>query len=186
MVGLVLLCSTMFSYAQAQRISVESEKAANTDFSKFKTFYWISQIDSESDKGSVFFLNDLVLQAQVIDAVKAELMGLGYTLDANKPDMLVNFRVFDSPTTLRIPEDYGNNYWGGYQLRPISDRTIDVKAGTLLINLIDRENGTIVWQGFASGLINNNAFIKDEATIHEAVNLIFENFNERAKDYSRK
>jgi hypothetical protein len=61
-----------------------------------------------------------------------------------------------------------------------------VKAGTLLVSLVDRKKGAIVWQGFASGLIDNNQFIKDEVKIHEAVNLIFENYGMRADNYSKK
>jgi len=57
---------------------------------------------------------------------------------------------------------------------------------TLLVSMADRESGKVVWQGFASGLIENDAFIKDEGKIREAVNLIFEEYNQRAKEYTRK
>jgi len=68
----------------------------------------------------------------------------------------------------------------------VSDTTsYVVEPGTLLISLVDRKKGSLVWQGFASGLIDNNTFIKDEGKIREAVNLIFDEYGMRATDYDR-
>jgi len=169
--------------ADAQSITVKSDKKLNTDFSRYKTFYWSSQVDRELDEG-LYFLNDLVLKADIRDAVKSELQGLGYKLKTNSPDLIVNFRVFDKPVTLKGHEGYGITYWGQDEYREASDTaSYRVDAGTLLISLADRKNGHLVWQGFASGLIDNNAFIKDEGKIREAVNLIFDEYGYRANQY---
>lgn len=127
------------------------------------------------------------MKALIRDAVKGEMMGLGYHMQSQNPDLIVNFRVFNQPVTLKGFEGYGNSYWGDETYREISDTTsYDVEAGTLLISMADRESGRVVWQGFASGLIENNAFVKDEGRIREAVNMIFNEFNERAMEYTRK
>lgn len=108
-------------------------------------------------------------------------------MQSHDPDLIVNFRVFEEPVTLKGYEGYGTSYWGDEQYRQISDTTsYDVEAGTLLLSMADRESGTVIWQGFASGLIKDNTFIKDEGKIREAVNLIFEEYNQRAKEYTRK
>jgi hypothetical protein len=170
----------------AQSITVASDRRMDTDFSKYKTFYWASQVDDKLDEG-LYFLNDLVLKANTREAVEAELLGLGYTLDANEPDLIVNFRVFEEPVRLKGLEGYGTSYWGGEQYRSISDTTsYEVEAGTLLVSLVDREKGEIVWNGFASGLIDDDKFIKDEGKIREAANLIFEEYGLRAREYSKK
>jgi hypothetical protein len=180
---LVMICGLG---AKAQSITVKSDQALDTDFSKYKTFYWASQVDSQLDEG-MYFLNDLMMKVHVRDAVKSELLGLGYQLQPTNPDLIVNFRVFDKPVRLKGFEGYGTSYWGDTQYRQISDTTsYDVEAGTLLVSLADRESGNVVWQGFASGLIQDNNFIKEEGKIHEAVNMIFEDYNKRAKEYSRK
>lgn len=172
--------------ANAQTITVKADEKLDTDFSKYKTFYFSSQADAWLDKG-VYFLNDLHMKAFVRDAVKAELMGLGYNLQSQEPDLIVNFRVFDSPVTLKGFEGYGTSYWGADEYREPSDtESYDVEAGTLLVSMADRESGQVVWQGFASGLIENNSFIKDETKIREAVNMIFGEFDKRAKEYTRK
>jgi hypothetical protein len=179
-VGLVLT-------SNAQTITVESDRSLDTDFSNFKTFYWSSQADAWLDEGGMYFLNDLGMKAIIRDAVKGEMMGLGYQMQSFEPDLIVNFRVFDKPVTLKGFEGYGVSYWTGQPYRQISDTTsYNVEAGTLLLSMADRKSGQVVWQGFASGLIENNVFVKEEGRIRQAVNMIFEEFNERAKEYTRK
>jgi hypothetical protein len=186
LVGFVLLFTVFSTYAQ--QITVRSDQAEDVDYSKYKTFNWASHVSNELDAG-IYFLNDLILKAQIREAVKAELMGLGYELteNADQANLIVNFRVFDQPVTLKGMEGYGDNYWGETNYAGISETVShDVEAGTLLLSLADRESGKVVWQGFASGLIDNNRFIKDEVKISEAVNLIFDEFNQRAKEYTKK
>jgi hypothetical protein len=174
------------AYVHAQTITVASDRNIDTDFTKYKTFFWSSQVDNQLDEGH-YFLNDLLFKVQVRDAVKAELMGLGYKLEPGTPDLVVNFRVFDKATRLKGSEGYGAAYWGPQQYRDISDTTsYQVEPGTLLISLVDRKKSQIVWHGFASGLIDNDQFIKDEGKIREAVNLIFDEYGLRAKEYSKK
>jgi hypothetical protein len=182
-----LLSAGMICAVHAQNITVKSDRSLDTDFGKYTSFYWSSQADAWLDEGGLFFLNDLGMKAIIRDAVKGELMGLGYQMQSHEPDLIVNFRVFDKPVTLKGYEGYGTSYWGDERYRESSDTTsYDVEAGTLLVSLADRKSGKVIWQGFASGLIENNVFIKEEVKIREAVNLIFAEFNQRAKEYTRK
>lgn len=170
----------------AQTITVASDRNLETDFEKFSTYDFASQVDNELDEG-IFFLNDLVFKGQIRDAVNSELMGLGYSQTDVEPDLIVNFRVFERSTRIKGTDGYGQDYWGSEMYRSISDTTsYEVEPGTLMVTLVDRKTGAMVWHGFASGLIDNNAFIKDEGKIHEAVNLIFEEYGVRAGEYSKK
>src|SRR5687767_314613 len=103
----VAVCIVMLGIAStyAQSITVASDRRVDTDFSKYKTFYFASQVDNKLDEG-LFFLNDLILKANIREAVKGELMGLGYTLQPNDPDLIVNFRVFEEPVRLKGLEGY--------------------------------------------------------------------------------
>ncbi len=172
--------------ANAQDVTVETDRRLNHDFTQYDSFHWTSQVDMELDEGN-YFLNDLVMKSYVRDAVRAEMLGLGYRQDPANADLLVSFRVFDKAVRLKRYDDYGDTYFGKGQYRMIDDAAAyHVEAGTLLISLIDRKEGAIVWQGFASGLINNDEFIKDEVSIHEAVNLIFQEFSPLLRDYTRR
>jgi hypothetical protein len=178
----LMTCSITF----AQKITVEANQSADADFTKYKTFNWSSQVSDELDPG-FYFLNDLVLKAEVRDAVEGELNGRGYKRAESAPDMIVNFRVFEQPATLRGFEGMGDNYWGNNEATGANSQIeYNVKPGTLMVNIVDAKSGQVVWQGFASGLINDNKFIKDKVQVREAANLIFDRFDERADGLSRR
>jgi len=168
--------------AFAQDILVRSTEAPDTDFSEFKTFNFADQVDNELNAG-IFFLNDLVFKGQVREAIRNEMLGVGYEFSDNDADLVVNFRVFDKPTTLKSAEDYGPGYWGSVSYTTVGEITnYDVDAGTLMISLVDRESGKIVWHGFASGLIEDDKFIKEEGTVIQAVNMIFDDYSENVNE----
>lgn len=175
----------MASFTFAQDIKVEADKRLNVDFSKYKTFYWTKQVDAKLNPG-VYFLNDVVLKDLIRHSVDHELRGMGYKKQANNPDLIVNFRVFDKPTTLKGFTGYGTDYWGTEVRDPASAREYKVQAGTLVVNLLDGKTGEMVWTGFASGLMDGNLFDKKEDKIMQAVNLIFDNYNQRADNYTSR
>lgn len=185
-VGIGTFLILMVSLVNAQQITVNTDEQPDADFSKYKTFYWTSQVDNELDPG-LYFLNDLELKAEIRDAVKSEMEGRGYRLDETSPDMIINFRVFDKPVTLKGFDTYGQSYWGGTTVNgPDQIKSYDVKAGTLLVSMLDKKDSRIVWQGFVSGLIDNDAFMKDEVKIQQAVHELFDRFGHSASDYSMK
>jgi hypothetical protein len=168
------------SFAHAQNVSVDADRKLNTDFSKYKTYTWASQVDNDLDPG-FYFLNDLVLKKRIRDAVRFAMDGRGYKFTRQSPDLMVNFRVFDKPTTIKGFSGYGTTYFGTGETRgPEDATTFDVKAGSLIVNLIDVKTGQVVWRGLASGLTNTNGFDRDENKVKQAVNLVFNEYNQRA------
>ncbi len=165
---------------QAQNVTVDADRKLNVDFSKYKTYTWASQVDNRLDPG-FYFLNDLTLKKRIRDAVGFALDGRGYKLTRQSPDLLVNFRVFEKPTTIKGFTGYGTTYFGVGEVREPEDvTTFDVKAGSIILNLVDTKTGQVVWRGLASGLTNANGFDRDENRIRQAVNLIFEKYPYRA------
>lgn len=186
-VGIVTCLILITSSGNAQNITVKADKNPDTDLNEYKTFYWASHADNQLNDGVIYFLNDLALKQDIREAVGYELESRGYKEDETNPDMVVNFRIFDKPVTLTGYESYGTSYWSGEQIRNREDiATYEVEAGTVLVSLLDRESGDILWQGFASGLVDGDAFVKDENKIKEAVHLIFEEYGFRANEYSSR
>ncbi|GAA4470754.1 hypothetical protein GCM10023189_59950 [Nibrella saemangeumensis] len=135
----------------------------------------------------MYFLNDLVLKDLVRDAVSHEMESRGYKQNRQGADLVVNFRVFDQPTTLRGFTGYGTTYWGDMEVRqPEDTASFQVERGTLMVNMLDRNTGEVVWQGFASGLMEGNEFIHGEDKIKQAVHLIFENYPQEAVPVERR
>ncbi len=177
--GLLLVANL----AQAQQVTIDTDKKLNTDFSKYKTYTWASQVDDKLDPG-FYFLNDLTLKERIRNAVSSEMAGRGYKFTRQSPDLLVNFRVFDKPVTIEGYTGYGTTYFGTNEVREPQDATTyEVKAGSILLNLVDMKTGQIVWRGIASGITNRNGFDRDQNKIKQAVNLIFEKYAFRADKY---
>lgn len=172
--------------ASAQQISVQSREAANADLSRMKTFAWASQLNDALDAGN-YFVNDIVLKTDIKEAVALALEERGYRMDPERPDIIVNIRVFDEPVMLNSYESYGAAFWGDVEFQtPADTLNTELQAGTLIISIVDREAGRILWQGYASGLVENNKFVKDEEKVREAVKLIFERYNYRASEYTKR
>jgi hypothetical protein len=171
---------------QAQEIAVRSHKNPDVDFTRFRTYTWAAQVDQKQDD-SFYFLNDLVMKADIRDAVRSEMETRGYRQDGTNPDLLVNFRVFIRPVNLRGYHGYGSSYWSQSEYDPSSDMTsYDVDAGTLILSMLDRKSGILVWQGFASGLSDTGEFTRNEKKIREAVNLLFEDYGIRVSEYTKR
>jgi hypothetical protein len=178
------LLAILVNVTYAQTITIDADKKLNTDFSKYKTYAWASQVDNRLDPG-MYFMNDLALKERIRNAVGYELDGRGYDYSRQSPDLLINFRVFDKAATLRGFSGYGTTYFGTTEVREPEDATtFEVKPGSVIINLVDTKTGQVVWRGLASGLTTNNAFDRRNNKIREAVNLLFNKFNYRADNYS--
>ncbi len=179
---LVVLFLFCFSTARGQEITVRSFKGGDVDFRKYQRFFWAAQVDNQSDE-SGYFNGDLFLKADIREAVHEELGIRGLVRSERDPQLLVNFRIFDNGALLTGSGGYGYSYWKReeiiYSLEFSSDE-IEVDPGTLIISLLDKDTGRIVWQGFASGLAKD----KDEGLVRDAVRLIFEQY--RSSEYTRR
>ncbi|WP_080055831.1 DUF4136 domain-containing protein [Spirosoma aerolatum] len=182
----LLIATTLLLTASslwAQDVTVEADKKLNIDFSKYKTYGWASQVDSKLDPG-FYFLNDLELKDRIRNAVRFAMDGRGYKYTRQHPDLLVNFRVFEKPVSIKGYTGYGTTYFGANEVRqPDDESTFEVKAGSLIINLVETKTGQVVWRGLASGLTNTNGFDRDQNKIKQAINLIFEKYSSRADAY---
>ena len=171
------------SLTQAQNVTVKTESRPDVDFKPYKTYTWASQVTDKKDKGT-YFANDLALKKQVSDAVGYAMDGRGYKLTGQNADLLVNFRVFDQPTTIKGYTNAGTDYFGPGEVQNMDDQQdIKLQAGTIIISLVDTKTDQVVWTGLASGLTSSNGFERQQGKIREAVNLIFNQFSYRADNY---
>ena len=96
-------------------------------------------------------------------------------------DLIVSYQVLDQKATLHgfnndVPEKAGNK-----EVRQPSDTaTFALEPGTLMVSLIDAKTSEVVWNGWASGLIENRNFLTDQGQLKEAVHAIFEEFKHNA------
>ena len=122
----------------------------------------------------------------VISKVEDEMEGRGYRKDATSPDLLIAYKVIDGATRIKgFSEGEPTRIEGNTEFRQPKDTvSYKVKPGTIMISLIDAKTSEVVWEGFASGVANNDDIINDEMKIKQAINLIFTKYEWRGDKYS--
>ena len=129
--------------AAAQSIQTDFDRAF--DFSKLKTFAFVSQARRPNDPLAVNPINERRVHA----AIDSQLVARGYVEDTSgQPDFLVADHAATRNRVNLQEWGYGPGRWG--------NRRIDVNEyteGTLVIDVVDGASKQLVWRGSASGTI---------------------------------
>src|SRR5215471_6865665 len=142
--------------ALAQDVRYNFDK--DTDFSKFKTYKWVTlkgaqQLDDIADK-------------QVQAAAQAELAKRGLTkVDADDADLLIGYQVaigqekeFTSyDTGWGYGPGWGRGGWYGGGGGMTTGQTSTIYVGQLALDMNDSANKDLVWRGVASKTIDPKA-----------------------------
>lgn len=189
----VVLLAFVTTPILAQNYQVESDKDLSAPFNSYKTYAWAQQVTSA--KSLAYAVNDAIFKTAIKDAVAHELAAREYRMDSQNPDILVNFRVFEQPVEMTGYEGYFRdaNYWGTNEVRNnnlgLIARTHSTVGsndrgkqyyfdkGTIMIQLVDAKKGVVVWQGYASGLTDGNAFDKNTDHVTKAIHQIFREYD---------
>ena len=154
----------------------------DTSLSGYNTYAWISEKQNIPNAYALVGSNEALVfnnessQKMIKDAVELQMAARGFKKDAQNPDMLINFEVLEDDTELRkYILDNGQDYLG-FGPRSESVQMIPVDEGTVLINFMDSRSGNQIWQGYASGALEEKD-IKNMSAMQEKVGAIFEDFD---------
>ncbi len=116
-IPILLLLSIMFvSMAHAQDAEVRVNTDKNADFSQYKTFYWSAAVSGNAANSQVKSFDAATID-QLKQTIIRKMEAMGYTLQENNPDLLVNFYTLtkDTSNTAEKPEfpDLGYSFWWG-------------------------------------------------------------------------
>lgn len=174
----LLLFLLVVGCATGPSIRVDKDPAA--DMSAYKTFGFFDQLSTDRAHYST------IVTSRLKQAARTQLEAKGYTYAEQNPDLLVNFFVkvsekqeIRSTPSATIGVGYygyrGGMYgaWGGY---PYDVQTVNYKAGTLSIDLVDAKKNALVWQGLAEGRVSDEAYKNPGPAIDAVVAQIFSNF----------
>lgn len=178
-----LLTAVMLAGCAAEP-AVRTEAAPGQSVATRATFAWAESAISWPDRKPAAV--DAELQALVRDAVVAQLVERGYAENAGTPEFVVSFHVTvrDLPEhefcTLRtrvLPDDPGREV---EVCRVPGTRTSRVyREGTLIVFVVDRASGVLLWQGVAEDTARSVAEARD--VIRGAVERMFSDFPARAR-----
>ncbi len=168
---------------------VSSDRSPGAELNKYESWAWTSHAKVKDN--TIYTLNDFVLKTNVMNNIEEEMQGLGYSMNQDDPELLVSFLVFDKPTEFRgygvtNDEDFYYDYWAGFDVdEELGEiRSYNFEEGSLVIQMVDKKSGEMIWQGYASGIMDGQMFDRDSEKIAEAVELIFEEFNARGDEYT--
>ena len=188
--ALLILLAFVTTPLLAQRYTITSNRDLSAPFDTYKTYGWAKHVTTTTSLA--YALNDAIMKSKIQDAVAHELKSRNYVMNQRNPDVLINYRVFDKAVNVKDADGYfhDNSYWGTDEVRnnalgslPFASSYYDQNSeyyfdkGTLMVQLVDAKKGVVVWQGYASGLTDGNAFDRNPDHVAQAIRLIFDKYD---------
>jgi hypothetical protein len=167
MVGLLVACS---------RYTYYSVGSSSAKLSRYHTFAWLPPVKQTRN---VAYNNDIADQ-RIHESATAQLESKGLLLKRKNPDLLARYmvmvdekeRIYDQPVYNYVGGGYYPRFGGFYGGRrayyyayrnpfPVyvgnDVEHVPYKEGTLVIDLIDRKSGKVLWRGYGIGEVDNPA-----------------------------
>ena len=151
----------------------------NSDFSKFKTYKWVTFKDAAKP-------NDLT-DKQIIAAVDAELATKGLSkVDGDNADLYIGYQVAIGQekefTSYNSDWGYGGGWYrggwyGGGGMSTTYGQTSTIYIGQLSLDMYDSANHDLVWRGVASKTLDPKAKPdKQQKNLTKAVAKLLKNY----------
>lgn len=159
-----------------RELPVEYDYSYNGKFKKYSTFDLMetSIIDEDS---SMFHP---IIESNIISRMKF----LGYRQTNRKPNLLIAYRLFNDSLAFKGYEQPEIEDWveKPYSERDYHAKNINMKTGTLLIQLYDRKQEKLIWNGYSTTLYGSIEF-QNQRQLRNAVISILDKYRFFADGY---
>ena len=180
--ALALALSGCFAAREAR---IESDYSYAGAFRRYRTYEFVTGDGLAADSSKM---------GEILrDAIRTRLKVQGYKPSKRRPDLLVNFRVYEGDMRFRgyAQEDIAR--WVNEEKieddeTPAEQRTgyqpvrMLLAEGTLLITLIDNRTNRAVWNGYASGVTVPSG-VRGEVVLRRSVRSIFDQYRVFTQGY---
>jgi hypothetical protein len=173
--SVLFLCAFAASGSFAQDVTYNFDQG--TDFSKFKTYKWVSIKNAQQV--------DEITARQITDAIDAELAKKGLAKnDADTADLYVAYQTAIGSqkqwNALNSGWGYGPRWGGGMGTTTATLQTILV--GQLNLDMYDSANKRLVWRGAVSKTLDPKASPeKRQKNLAKAVEKLLKNYPPKSK-----
>ncbi len=143
---LIILLTIFFIGCSVTTITSNCDESA--DFSSYKTFAYVTNEDILKPAHPEY--NNPANRQIIQQAITNELSNMGYVAVEDDPDLLVAFDMI-------ITEKVDPRVDSAVIYKPWVDTKTDsfsYTEGLLVVRLIDKKAGNLVWQGSLSGILN--------------------------------
>lgn len=174
----------------------QSESTKGVDFNSYKTYAWLH---TKEDSTYTKLASKAAVEAALAQAVSQQLNQRGMKFDSLNPDCLFTYslvlnktyQVGETPPPVYAPQSYVGPAPGQYNVyywTPNSTAYYDpalyqgsmkvatFRDGTLVIDMIDKKNNSIIWRTSAQGQVNEKDRKGVRPTVNEIVPIMFKKF----------
>lgn len=154
------------------RMEIEENYDHSVDFSKYKTFCWMTGCEFKFNGPD--YLNDSLLRESLKTSIIKELESKGLKEDTNNPDLLIGFTITlkDEQAIIYHRAEDSPVY---YQPLETEREVINYLKGTLIMGMADRQESKMVWQSEAISYMELNPDFS-EKNIRKGIKLVLKNF----------
>jgi hypothetical protein len=142
-----------------KELPVEYDYSYKGNFKRYRTF------DIMKPAG---FADSSMMNATIEKSIVARMKFLGYRQSANKPHLIIGFKMFNDSLKFNGYNQPDIEDWIRTQKEDIvyDPQKFNLKTGTLLIQFYDRRQNRSIWQGYATTMygsidFNNNRHLKN-------------------------
>lgn len=161
----LVICTSCLGYKE---MPVEYDYSYKGNFKKYKTFD-IMKPAGIADSSMI----NITIERSILSRMKF----LGYKQTENRPHLLVSFKMFEDSMKFNGYNQPEIEQWVQNQKEDINydPKKLDLKSGTLLIQLYDRRQNRSIWQGYSTDLYGSIDF-HDKRTLRNAVASILDKY----------
>ena len=159
-----------------KELPVEYDYSYNGKFKKYRTF------DLMQNKGGTTPYDSLkpIIESNII----ARMKFLGYKQTEKKPNLLISYMVYKDSLNFKGYDQPDIELWAD---RPTlredyKDKVVGMQSGTLLIQLYDRKQEKLIWNGYATNLYGSIDY-ENERQVRNAVISILDKYRFFADGY---
>lgn len=161
----LVICTSCLGYKE---MPVEYDYSYKGNFRKYKTF------DIMKPAG---IADSSMINVTIERSILSRMKFLGYKQTENKPHLLVSFKMFEDSMKFNGYNQPEIEQWMQNQKDDMDydPKKLDLKSGTLLIQLFDRKQNRSIWQGYSTDLYGSIDF-HDKRTLRNAVASILDKY----------
>lgn len=176
--NIILFLSVMWLGSCASSlVAVRSDYDREANFREYGTYAIAEMKPDKNDP----ILGSSLNQKRFAKAMEAEMNARGYVKTEENPDLLINFQT-DSRNKQYTQSNNNWGYWRWYGNNNTSTRNYE--ESRIIVNLIDADSKELVWQGWATGELNNRQKERDEV-FREVIYQVMQEYPHRASGYNQ-
>lgn len=168
----LLICLGCILWLAGCSTRIQNTYDHEVDFSKYKTFCWMSGCEFKFAGPS--YLNDSLLRENLKKAIVDELENKGLKQDTNDPDLLIGFTITvkDEQAIVYHPTEDTPVY---YKPLETEKEVVNYLKGSIIIGMADSKESRMVWQSHAISYMEVKPDLS-EKNIRKGIKLVLKNY----------